>query len=98
MRIDFERSGGFTGIPLRHSINTEELPAGEQEKLAELIQAARFFDLPAVIRSTGPGADRFQYKISLDADEGKHTVEIDEAAVPSQLQPLIAWIQAARKR
>jgi hypothetical protein len=53
------------------------------------VDAARFFDLPAVIASPTPGADRFQYKITVEAEGRRHTVEVGEAAVPGNLQPLI---------
>jgi len=98
MQIEFERSGGFTGIPLKRSISAKDLTSEEQARLQELIQSAGFFDLPAVIRSTSPGADRFQYNISIESNERNHSVQIDEAAVPTQLRPLIAWLQNAPKR
>jgi len=99
MRIHFERSGGVAGIRLAHSVSSETLPAEEERKLAELLEAARFFELPGILRATEPGADRFQYKISVETKHGKHTIQVDEAAVPAQLQPLLAWLKtAARKR
>ena len=61
--------------------------------MTELVEAARFFELPAVMRSPAPGADRFQYKISVETGELAHTVQVDEAAVPAELQPLIAWLK-----
>lgn len=97
MRIEFERSGGFTGIPFRRSVSTEDLPSGEQAKLSELVQSAGFFNLPSVISSPSPGADRFQYKISIESDDRSHTVQLDEASVPAQIRPLIAWLQNVRR-
>lgn len=93
MQIQFERSGGFAGIRQTHSVSSDALPAEDQKKLTELVQGARFFELPATMRATEPGADRFQYKISVETDQGKHTVQVDEAAVPTQLQPLLAWLK-----
>ncbi len=99
MHIQFERSGGIAGIRLTHSVSSEVLPAEEEKKLAELVEAARFFELPATMRAMEPGADRFQYKISVETEQGKHTVQVDEVAVPAQLQPLLAWLKTAvRKR
>lgn len=93
MNIRFERSGGFAGLRHTRSISSGELSAEEQKRLADLVQAARFFELPAVLRSSVPGADRFQYRISVETGQLKHTVQVDEAAVPHQLQPLIAWLK-----
>lgn len=98
MQIQFERSGGFAGLRLAHSVSSEALPAEDGKKLKELVEGARFFELPATIRATEPGADRFQYKISVEAEQGKHTVQVDEAAVPAQLQPLLSWLKTAARK
>jgi hypothetical protein len=93
MQIQFERSGGIAGIRKTQSISSAMLPAEEEKKMADLVGAARFFELPPVMRATEPGADRFQYRISVETEKGKHTIQVDEAAVPAQLEPLIAWLK-----
>jgi hypothetical protein len=98
MHIQFERTGGIAGIRLTHSVSSEVLPAEEKKKLTELVEAARLFELPAMMRATEPGADRFQYKISVETEQGKHTIQVDEAAVPAQLQPLLAWLKTAVRK
>lgn len=97
MKIELERSGGFTGIPLRRSISSDNLPASEQTKLAGLVHASGFFDLPAEIPNSQPGADRFQYQISIEDGGVSHSVKVDEASLPDTLRPLIAWLQSASK-
>ncbi len=71
------------------------MSAEEQQKLTTLLDSSRFFELPAVIRDQGPGADQFQYKISVQTEQGSHTVQVDEAAMPSQLVPLFEWLKSA---
>ena len=93
MNLRFERSGGFAGLRRTCSIRSGELSAEEQKRMADLVEAAHFFEQPAVLRSSVPGADRFQYRISVETGQLKHTVQVDEAAVPHQLQPLIAWLK-----
>jgi hypothetical protein len=97
-QIQFERSGGFAGIRQSHSVSSDTLPPEEEQKMTGLIEAAHFFDLPPVLRSTQPGADRFQYKISVQSEQRQHTVQVDEAAVPAELQPLLAWLKTAARR
>jgi len=96
MTIDFERSGGFAGITQRYSVSLDALAEEERLKLMELVAKAHFFDLPAVA-SASPGADRFQYKISISSDHGTHTIQFDQGAVPAALQPLLEWLQAAAR-
>jgi 3-hydroxyisobutyrate dehydrogenase-like beta-hydroxyacid dehydrogenase len=89
MRVDFERTGGFAGMRTTATIDTETLPPDEARALNELVDAAGFFNLPATISSPSPGADRFQYKITIVAGGRQHTVETSDAAVPETLSPLL---------
>jgi hypothetical protein len=89
MRIEFVRTGGFAGLRMATAVDTDTLPPDEARILREAVDAARFFDLPPVIASPAPGADRFQYKITVEAEGRRRTVEVGEAAVPEKLQPLI---------
>jgi hypothetical protein len=75
------------------------MPAEEAQKVADLVETAGFFELPSVIRSPEPGADRLQYKITVESEQGAHTVQVDEAAVPPRLQPVLDWMKnSARAR
>ena len=99
MRVSLERSGGFAGISQTYSISSDELPPEEAQKVANLVEQAGFFELPPVVRSAEPGADRFQYKITVESGHGSHTVQLDEAAVPPRLKPLLTWMKnSARAR
>ena len=89
MKIQLERSGGFTGIPLRSSIDTDLLDPEESKTLLEMVESAQFFELPARIPSPKAGVDRFNYKLTIEAKERSHTVEFNEANAPEQLSPLI---------
>jgi len=99
MQIRYERSGGFTGVSQKYSVSDESLNEEERSRLAELVANAHFFDQPAEIRRTTPGADQYQYSIAIDSNGHSHEVNVDEGAVPAELKPLLGWLQsAARKR
>ncbi|PKO22614.1 MAG: hypothetical protein CVU38_08495 [Chloroflexi bacterium HGW-Chloroflexi-1] len=89
MRITFERSGGFAGMRLRATVQTAALPAEEAREIEALVAAADFFNLPPILSAPRPGADRFQYEITVEDGARSHTVRVDEAAVPATLQPLL---------
>lgn len=89
MRIKIERSGGFAGMLLKATIDTETLPSEQAQELKALLDAAHFFELPAKIPGSSTGADRFQYKIAVEAEGRTHTVETGEESAPSTLQPLL---------
>ncbi len=93
MRISVERSGGFAGISQTHSFSTDQMSPEGAKKVVDLVDGAGFFALPPVIHSTEPGADRFQYKITVESAHVAHTVLVDEGAVPTGLQPVLDWIK-----
>ena len=101
MKIQLKRTGGFTGIPLNVAIDTNQYEEDEKNALSALVDAAHFFSLPEIIPSTSPGADRFEYRITVETSGKSHTVEVGESAVPDSLQPLIMRVisqgRASRK-
>lgn len=97
MRIHFERTGGFAGMRMTATVDTESLSPDEARDWREMVDAAGFFDLPATITTPTPGADRFQYKLTVEAEGRRHTVEMGEAAAPEALQPLLQRLTAVAR-
>jgi hypothetical protein len=92
MIIHLERTGGFTGIPLRAVIDSATLDPAESRDLLALVESAGFFALPAQVRAPQPGPDRFQYVLTIEDTQRSHTVEIDETVIPAQLEPLLQQV------
>lgn len=90
-RVRFERTGGMAGMRTAITIDSKSLPGEEAERLRNLIQQARFFDLPEEI--LGPSRpDEFHYLITITTDRQKHTVRTADTAAPAPLKPLIEWL------
>ncbi|MGB7623646.1 MAG: protealysin inhibitor emfourin [Terriglobia bacterium] len=99
MRIRLERSGGFAGIKLSSSVDTEELSPDEAGQVRKMVEGATFFELPDSIKSARPMPDRFVYRIQIEEGGKTKTVEVDEASVPDPLKPLVRHlVDAARKK
>ena len=94
MRIHFERSGGFAGMRMTTTVNTESLSPEEARDLHEMVDAARFYELPTAITTPTPGADRFHYKLTVETEGRQHTVDVGEAAVPEALRSLLQQLTA----
>ncbi|MCY7276739.1 MAG: hypothetical protein LH702_24150 [Phormidesmis sp. CAN_BIN44] len=92
MKVTFERSGGFAGMLMTATVDTEILPISEAEHLCQLIQATDFFHLPSKIVSASSQPDRFQYKITAEDKTCHHTVLVSEAIIPDGLKPLLDWL------
>lgn len=92
MLIQFERTGGFAGLKMAFMLNTETLSSAEACKLDELVESAQFFDLPTKFPSPKNGADYFMYKVTVEKDGRKHTVDVSEPEVPESLRPLLQYL------
>ncbi len=87
----FERSGGFANIRLTKTLDTASMTKEEAQELARLVEEADFFDqssAPGAVR----GADRFQYAVTVESEDGRHSVRIGEEAVPEKLRPLLDYL------
>jgi hypothetical protein len=97
MIIRFERTGGFTAIPLRLNIDVDQLAPDEHQNLRGLVENSGFFNLPVKLAAAGSGTDRFHYKLTVEESDHVHTVEAGDASLPEDLQPLIQHLtQLAR--
>ena len=92
MQIEFERSGGFTGMRLATSFNTHDLDEEDAAELSRLIDSAGFFSLPTQLESATPGGDQFHYRLTVSREQDEprtHTVTMGEASAPPEVQPLL---------
>jgi len=93
MRIHFARTGGFAGMRLASTIDSDALPMEEAQALQSELENARFFELPAQLSGTSGGADRFQYEITVEDGRRKHTIEASETGIPADVQPLVQHLE-----
>jgi hypothetical protein len=92
MRIFFERTGGIAGIKLKRAFDSSTLPPREARRLQRLLKQSGFFDLPPVLESEKSGADFFSYKVTVETEERKYTVEAVEEAVPGAMRPFLDFL------
>jgi hypothetical protein len=94
MKIYFEQCGGILGINKNISLNTDHLNHDEAFKLQQLIDNAKFFELPTE-SSESPlhGADYFEYKITIEAKDRKHHVKTTDITMSPNLGPLIRYLR-----
>jgi len=97
MRIRLERTGGFAGMRREVALDTETLPSDEARKLQEMVNAAGFFNLPEKFPLPERGADYFVYRLAIEAEGKKHTVEISEPAATPELRSLFQTLMKLGK-
>jgi len=89
MRIYFERTGGFMGLRITGTVDTDSLPDEEALPLRELIKATGVFGPPETPPSSSSAADQFQYKLVVEDDERQYTIETTDSTAPEELRPLL---------
>jgi hypothetical protein len=91
-RIEMIRSGGLAGRRVRASVDTDTDPDGDwyAGQLAALDLGALAAEAP-----TEASPDRYQYVLSVHADDGaNHRLELGEANVPDALRPLVTQLES----
>ena len=93
MRATFETTGGLGGLSMTKTIDSDKLPADQANRLHQLVDASNFFNLPSAIPYRGPIRDFFHYKLIVESEGKKHTIEVDEPAAPPELKPLLQCLR-----
>jgi hypothetical protein len=97
MTISFVRTGGFAGLRLAATVDSATLSPEEAAQLQTLVDDAKFFTLPANVKGKTPGADRFQYAITIETPGQRHSVTVEESAASPELLRLLGWLTTAAK-
>jgi len=92
MHIDFTRSGGFAGMRLSCSVDTDHLSPEQATEVEKLIDNAGFFELPEKLVPEQPRPDRFEYRVNVDAGEKQHSITVSDAVAPESLRPLLNYL------
>jgi hypothetical protein len=92
MHIEFVRTGGFAGMRLTTTVDTQDLPSEQGSTLERLISDADFFKLPEKLLPPSPAPDRFEYKVTVSAPDQTHSVVASDPAVPDSLRPLLNYL------
>ncbi len=92
MRIFFERTGGFAGRKIQGTLDSSDLPPTQVHRINRLLQKSRFFELPSTLELPGPCADQFNYKITVENENRRHTVETGDIAIPAGMRPLLDFL------
>ena len=96
--IFYERSGGFAGMTNTFEINSDTLNQEQKEQLISLIDNSGFFDFSMEDKKEKNLPDQFQYKITIEKENNKNTLEFGESEIPDKMRPLIQYLsREARK-
>lgn len=93
MRIEFLRTGGFAGLRLSLTLNTEDLPREQVSRLMELLESARLEGQPPQASEATPARDRFEYRLTLARGAPQEASFVwREPDVPAEVWPLMEYL------
>jgi hypothetical protein len=100
MRVELQTEGGmayFPGLNKPVVVDSGELPKEQATQLQQLIDSARFFELPAASRAIPKGAaDIRRYTITVADGRRRRTVRLSDPIEDTHLQSLIEFLQGQR--
>ena len=91
MRITVERYGGFAGLNMSGSVDTDEMGSDDALDMYRMVDECAFFRLPEAMDEE-EGADRFQYMVTVELGGKEHQVKMSEQAAPEQIRPLLRQV------
>jgi emfourin len=89
VRIQLRRSGGFAGLTRTAEVDSEELPEDEARHVHRLVEEGRLDELARLPPERPPGADRFQYELTVGDEGSERSLTVVHGAVPDDLRPLV---------
>lgn len=94
-RVEFTRSGGIVAAnTLQTAVDLNEGADDQAAELAELLDQVDLTELAGRSPLRGPGADTYQYELTVDQGDRKQHVTVDDTEVPSELRPVIKRLEA----
>src|SRR5262245_61912933 len=98
-RIKFERTGGFAGMRIAADFELDDLSREQADQLLEMLDDVDFDELPESLMKGNQIPDGFTYTVTVESEEGEHTVTTSDNSAPPKMQPLLELLyQIARQR
>lgn len=96
MIIKLTRTGGFTGIALKKTIDTKTLTPEKAKEIEQLVQSSTSKVEESKSANLNPKAqpDRFIYTISIQNEAISQNLTVDEKSMPQSTHDLIKYIES----
>lgn len=98
IKIDFERTGGFAGIILHTTVDSNELSQEETNKLKELLYNSELMDFIAENEEKTAYPDQFSYRLTIQTGNRTYSYYLQENQVPQTARPLIRYLTAKARK
>jgi hypothetical protein len=95
MKIDFQTSGGYAGLDLRWSGDTDTATPEVAARITELVTQARLFELrPEDVAPRAPGPpDVMAHRLSVSDGGRQATFSVTDLTAPPEMRPLLGYLR-----
>ena len=87
--ILFERSGGFTGIPVTYFAESSKMTEEDSEKLWKLIDTADLKEIEMPSNAPRGFPDQMSYHLKINFEEENYELLFSDKSLPEKAWPLI---------
>lgn len=100
MRIHFEKSGGFTGMHMATTVDTNEMPPDEAARLLRELESSGLLEHdPATLESAAPPSpDVITYEVTLEVGDYEQRYCLTDVDLPESLQTLVRQLTVIARR
>jgi hypothetical protein len=88
VHVELVRSGGYAGLNLVASVDTQHLPPDAASAVHDALDRVDLGSLSSPALPPGM-PDRYQYDLTVTAGDRRHSLTFHEPGVPPELQPLV---------
>jgi hypothetical protein len=91
--VDFERSGGYSGIPVRVVLNAKFMNSKESTRMKRLLDKSGILKLQTPEPINKRLADQFYYQITIETKDRKYAIAFNEHQLTPELRLLVRYLQ-----
>lgn len=96
-KIFFERTGGFTGLPLSVEVSSDKLAKTDRDRLDALIEKSNICNYESKPNATNYSRDQFDYQLRVMCDTEEKEFRFSDNTLPPDIVPLVNYlVQLAR--
>jgi hypothetical protein len=97
VKLSVVSGGGIAGIMTRTEVSSASLSPADARVLEQKVAESGLLEMPLEPARQTSQPDELQYELTVEHDEGSHTVRVPEGDLPDGVRSLIQWAEEKRR-
>jgi hypothetical protein len=98
LKLTIVKGGGIAGVVTRTELATDALSPDDAAALREKVAESRVLETATPEKREAAFPDEQQYDLTVEHDDGTHSVRLGEAELPDSVRSLISFAESHPKR